>query len=298
MKGEEIMFCPKCGTEYTGNFCPGCGTPANSPQQPDQPTGKPRKPKKPLLKRWWFWVIAAIVLISFIASLFGGGDTDDNDQSNSQIDSQISVQNNVSQEMPDQPVEESAEDLSNIETVYELGTGHYVAGIDIPVGKCDVTALEGGGNLSSSNIFTGGVNEIFGIDDGSGLYTDAFHGLKLPEGAVLNISGDLKIQLEFASIESGFSGRTYDETHAITLGAGHYEANTDFDAGVYKIVAVSGGGNLSSSNIFNGGVNEIFGIDDGSGLYTSEIWNVDLTEGTELSISGDLVVNLILAVEN
>lgn len=297
MKGEAIMFCPNCGTEYTGNFCPGCGAPANPAQQPSQPTGKPRKPKKPLLTRWWFWVIMAIILVAFIASLFGSGDTSGQDQS----DSQISIQNNAisdSQETLVQSAEESAEDLSNIETVYELGTGHYVAGIDIPVGKCDVTALEGGGNLSSSNIFTGGVNEIFGIDDGSGLYTDAFHGLKLPEGAVLNISGGLKIQLDFISVESGFSGRTYDEDRAIALSAGHYEANTDFDAGVYKIVAISGGGNLSSSNIFDGGVNEIFGIDDGSGLYTSEILNVDLPEGSELSVSGDLIVNLIPAIEN
>jgi hypothetical protein len=283
------MKCPNCGTEYSGDFCPGCGAPANTKQKPpDQPPGKQKKPKKPLLKRWWFWAIIAIVIIIIIANSGGGND----------VSSANSQETSTAQQTEETATPEPTENLSSIETLYELVNGHYVAGIDIPSGKCNVTAVEGKGNLSSSNLYNGGINEMFGIDDSSDLYTESFNGLKLPEGTTLNISGGLTIQLEYTSIDTGFSGRTYDEDNAITLGTGNYEAGIDFDAGVYKIVAVSGTGNLSSSNIYDGGVNEMFGVDDGSGFYTPEILNVDLPDGTELSVSGGVTVELILAIEN
>lgn len=61
------MICKHCGKEFNGNFCDNCGSPAQpSNQQPNnfyssQPM--PVKKKKPLYKRWWFWVIAIIVVI-------------------------------------------------------------------------------------------------------------------------------------------------------------------------------------------------------------------------------------------
>lgn len=59
------MKCEKCGTEYEGNFCPnGCNVPA-APQP---------KAKKPIYKKWWFWVVIAVVGIVLIASV-GGSET-------------------------------------------------------------------------------------------------------------------------------------------------------------------------------------------------------------------------------
>ena len=190
------------------------------------------------------------------------------------------------------------EDLSNVEKVYTLDTGNYIAGVDIPAGECNVVAVSGTGNLYSSNLYDSGINETFGIDDGSGFYIGTFNGLELPEGETLEISGNLTVQLTYSNIESNFTGRTYDEANAITLSSGNYTAGTDFNAGTYKIVAVSGGGNLHSSNLYSGGVNEMFGVDDGTGDYTEEITNVDLPDGNKLQISGGLSVKLILAIEN
>lgn len=188
---------------------------------------------------------------------------------------------------------ETEDDFSDVPMEYELTAGYYTAGIDIPAGKCNVIAVEGTGNLSSSNMFSGGVNEMFGIDDGTGFYTESFNGLKLPEKATLSTNGGLVIKLEYTTIESRPTGRTYDESAAIELSNGNYTAGSDFPEGIYNIEAVSGSGNLSSSNIFDGGVNEMFGVDDGSGFYNDKIQNITLSEGVELTVSGGLAVKLI-----
>lgn len=53
------MFCQKCGTEYEGNTCPnGCTV---------------QKQKKPIYKKWWFWLIIGIVVVSVFSS--SGDDT-------------------------------------------------------------------------------------------------------------------------------------------------------------------------------------------------------------------------------
>lgn len=191
--------------------------------------------------------------------------------------------------------EPKTEDYSNVATEYTLTAGNYTAGVDIPAGRCNATAVSGSGNLSSSNMFTGGVNEMFGIDDGDGFYTDSFTGISLPEGTVLCLNNDLTVKFTYTKIESDYTGRTYDEGAAITLGGGNFEAGTDFPEGVYNIVALSGTGNLSSSNMFDGGLNEMFGIDDGTGFYNSQFMNAELPSGTTLTISGGLSVKLIPA---
>ena len=81
------MKCNQCGTDYEGKFCPNCGAPAtnadatqqannsqptvNYNQAPVQPMAKV---KKPIYKKWWFWVIIAVVAIAIIANLGGNGD--------------------------------------------------------------------------------------------------------------------------------------------------------------------------------------------------------------------------------
>lgn len=80
------MKCNQCGTDFEGKFCPNCGAPnpseANGAQaqqatpvytQPvmQQPI---QQPKKPIYKKWWFWVIIAVVVIAIVANLGGNGD--------------------------------------------------------------------------------------------------------------------------------------------------------------------------------------------------------------------------------
>ncbi|HHY25767.1 MAG TPA: hypothetical protein GX523_03270 [Desulfitobacterium dehalogenans] len=175
------------------------------------------------------------------------------------------------------------EDFSNVTDVHTLSTGFYTAGIDIPVGKCDVTAISGTGHVYSS-----GIGESFGIGNSD---VSSFKGLKLWKSACLEVSGALTIQLAYRSIDEGFSGRTYDMSGAITLPAGNYKAGRlfgkRFKVGVYTIVAVSGSGYLSCDDPDLGGS---FGFDDGD---VREIKNVNFPKGAELSLSGDLTIKMI-----
>ena len=71
----------------------------------------------------------------------------------------------------------------------ELGSGNYTAGTDFPAGTYTVTAVEGTGNVSSSNLLDGGMNEIFGVDDGNGLYTSEVKNVEFSDGVDLKVSG-------------------------------------------------------------------------------------------------------------
>lgn len=48
-----------------------------------------------------------------------------------------------------------------------LSNGNYTAGVDFDGGTYDLIAVNGGGNVSSSNLYKGGINAIMGVaDDG------------------------------------------------------------------------------------------------------------------------------------
>lgn len=67
----------------------------------------------------------------------------------------------------------------------DFGAGNYVAGVDFPVGTYNVVALEGSGNVHSSEA---DLNEIFSVEaDGWGIYQ--VNNVKFEEGAILEISG-------------------------------------------------------------------------------------------------------------
>ena len=64
------MYCKNCGKEISAGakFCQECGTPVTEPIQPQVgpeiiPEVKQKKAKKPFYKRWWFWVIVAIMIL-------------------------------------------------------------------------------------------------------------------------------------------------------------------------------------------------------------------------------------------
>lgn len=174
--------------------------------------------------------------------------------------------------------------LSQIADTYTVTTGYYTVGIDIPEGTCNITAVSGSGNLYSTD---GGINEVFGLDPED---VSSFKGLKLQKDDILSISGKLTIKIVYKLIQEGFTGRTYDISGAIDISAGNYNAGSDFKAGVYNIVAVSGSGNLSTGDYE---VNEVFGLDEED---VHEINNVYLPKGAELSLEGDMSVRLIPAV--
>ncbi|MEA4965418.1 MAG: hypothetical protein VB055_06325 [Oscillospiraceae bacterium] len=267
------------------------------------------KEKKPIYKKWWFWVIIALLVIGVIGgSQNQGKQSDDTSQKE---DTAATTPEETTNQSLAQQIETDTEstsnttvatqaettapkaDLSNVATEYTLSAGNYTAGIDIPAGKCNVEAVSGTGNLFSSNMFSGGVNEMFGIDDGSGTYSPSFSGLKLSDGTRITTNGLLVIKLTYTSVDSDFTGREYDDSKAIELTNGNYTAGSDFESGVYKITAVSGSGNISSDNMFDGGVNEMFGVDDGSGFYNNQILNAEFPSGCAFTISGGVTVKLV-----
>lgn len=86
------MNCNVCGTVYDGKFCPNCGAPAvaegsNSSEQVVMNQTK-TKVKKPFYKKWWFWVIIAVIIIGAIGS--SGNETDTS--SDTGVDTSVSSQ--------------------------------------------------------------------------------------------------------------------------------------------------------------------------------------------------------------
>jgi len=75
------MKCTQCGAQVDGDFCPYCGaapetkTADNPLEQPNIATnntiGKVNNPKKPVHKKWWFWVVVAVIVIGIIGNLGG-----------------------------------------------------------------------------------------------------------------------------------------------------------------------------------------------------------------------------------
>ena len=70
----------------------------------------------------------------------------------------------------------------------ELTSGNYVVGTDLPAGTYDVEAVSGNGNVSSDNMYDGGLNEILG-DGSDGFSISKFKNANLEEGVTLTISG-------------------------------------------------------------------------------------------------------------
>ena len=170
----------------------------------------------------------------------------------------------------------------------ELGAGNYIAGVDIPAGKYDLEAVSGGGNVNSDNIFTGGINEIMGVEDDD-FYIKTYNNLTLEDGETLEISDTLvlKISSDGANVQ-GIKAREVRSGKEVELSSGLYIAGEDFEAGYYTIVCTGAMGNVSSSNMYEGGLNEIMGP-GGDDFSIKEFKNAYFPSGTELEISGTSV---------
>ena len=166
-----------------------------------------------------------------------------------------------------------------------LSAGYYTAGVDIPAGKYNLTATAGSGNVSSSNMLSGGLNEIMGVKDDD-LYQKTFNDAQLTDGVVLSISGTLQLQLDCDAASTGdMKKRENTATKEYTFSSGNYTCGADFEPGEYVVTAVSGAGNVSSDNLLDGGINAIMAATDDD-LYTSKFMNVSFKEGNTLKISG------------
>ncbi len=279
------MKCPYCGAKIHGGFCPQCGALV---------AGQKALIgffSKSFFKRWWFWVLAALAAVVTVFSL-GGDSMKLGERETSMTDKTAANAYSLTTDLTATTTDEYYDKPVKI---YDLSAGIYTAGIDIPAGICNVAAVSGNGNLYSSNA-EGGINALFGIDHGDGTYLESFYRLNLPKFASLTVTSNLKVRLLFTSTVSGYVGRRYDETVAVTLGSGSYTSGTDFPSGTYQVKATSGSGSVISSNPYGNGINEMLSDDDGSGAFNDSFLNVELPEGVVLTVSEGLTVQLVPAV--
>lgn len=242
------------------------------------PADTPQKRKGGCLKTI-LSVIVIIIAIGVIGSLLGGDD--DSKKADSGPDSnQKTTDSTPPEETTPQVVEEHYE--------VDLSAGYYTAGTDIPAGTYNLTATSGSGNVSSSNMYSGGLNEIMGTPADE-YNSESFNGLKLDNGVVLSLGGTVTLHLvsENANV-SGMVARSASDAAPIDLGAGNYTCGTDFPAGTYTIVATGGSGNVNSDNMFDGGLNEILGTSN-DGFSITRFNNASFKEGNTLTISGTSV---------
>ena len=281
------MKCKKCGQEFTGKFCPNCGTPANN----DDP---PKTQKKGGCLKVALIVVAVLVILMIIGAIFGEESSSDDPGVQQSVNTESQTKTSPETTPESENVESSDADSTPAYEPVDLtfGSGNYTAGIDFPAGTYDIIAVSGSGNVSSDNQFSGGINAMMGIVSDptfADLYEQEYKNITLPEGTVLSISGFVQIQILCDAPESGVIPREQPNTETVDLSNGNFVAGEDFPAGVYDIVAISGGGNVSSDNMFSGGINAVMGIVSDptfADMYEQEYKNISLPEGTTISIDG------------
>lgn len=167
----------------------------------------------------------------------------------------------------------------------DLSVGNYIAGKDIPVGTYNFTATSGNGNVSSTNLYSGGINSIMGSPADE--YTqETYNNVSLDDDVVLSLGGDVVLHIvsDNASLSTMQARVIPDDAQTIDLTSGNYTSGTDFPAGTYNVIATSGTGNVSSDNLFDGGINEVMGT-DGSAYTVESFNNVVLDEGVILTVA-------------
>lgn len=221
--------------------------------------------------------LAVIIVIGIVAGL-GGDDTDTNTTNNTPNEETSSSTKK----------EETKEDVKEEEYEIDLSAGNYIAGKDIPVGTYNLTAVSGSGNVISSNMFSGGLNEVMGAEN-DGLSQQSFNGLKMESDTTLYIAGNLVLHIASTNAQvASVVPRSSTDATPIDLQAGNYTAGTDFPAGTYNIVATGNIGNVSSDNMFEGGLNEVMGTED-DGMSVQQFNNAIFEDGTNISVSGTTV---------
>lgn len=230
-------------------------------------------------------ILVALIMINYFSTL---GKVD------SRINSTSTVSEDADSKKPDskkdtakkEEPKEPAAVLEPYET--DLSAGYYTAGIDFPAGTYTITAVSGYGNVSSDNMYTGGLNEI--LSNPADEYSiDTFNNARLDSGVVLSVGSTCVIHLSSPEADvSGVNPRGQSEAAPIDLGSGNFVAGTDFPEGIYTVIGTGEAGNVSSDNMYAGGLNEIMGP-GGDDFSIHEFKNATFEAGTTLSISGTSV---------
>jgi hypothetical protein len=145
-----------------------------------------------------------------------------------------------------------------------LTAGHYIVGIDIPVGTYSFFSKKGCGNLISDD---GSINEIFdyesqvspdiGIEN---FGTEELNIIPLTDGTILTVTSTQEIS---AGCEDGRVSELKprnQELNEIELGYGLYAAGDDFAPGTYNVTWLEGNGNIQTNPCDSDtGINEIMG---------------------------------------
>lgn len=74
----------------------------------------------------------------------------------------------------------------NISKTYDFSAGNYTAGKNFAAGTYDITAVSGGGNVTTED---GSLNAIMGTDTSEDMYEKNYHNVNLSDGTVLKITG-------------------------------------------------------------------------------------------------------------
>lgn len=223
-----------------------------------------------LIPMFVFFIIA-------VASSPSTGSTDTKAISSSTESSNVAPASSASKDTASSKAESKAPATVKVDQILE--SGFYTVGTDIPAGKYNFTAVSGGGNVITDD---GSVNEIMGVKSKGDGYTQTFSNANLEDGVVLFVSG-VKLRVTCDSASGTLKKRSQSISKTYVFGPGNYTAGTDFDAGTYDIVAVSGGGNVITED---GKLNAIMGTDKSEDMYVQNYHNVDLSDGAVLKITG------------
>ena len=228
------MKCPHCGADLTGDTCEFCGqkviekdqgSTANNtaaggyagynPNNPGawKPSGPP--PEKWYEKTWviilfliFLWPIGlflmwrykknwgkvakiSITIVVALCVLYSCTSPDKPDTDKTAVPKTTTVKDTAKSEPKK---DERKEEIVKEHYEIDLSAGNYTAGKDIPIGTYNITATSGTGNVSSSNMFSGGLNEVMSPDD-DGISQQSFNGLKMKKDVVLTVGGDVVIHL-------------------------------------------------------------------------------------------------------
>lgn len=175
-----------------------------------------------------------------------------------------------------------------------LSSGHYISGVDFPVGSYMVYAVEGYGNFSSNDYGGRGyINQLLGKGSGVPASYKAEAGeVFFPKGTLISFDG-LTVRMESGAADvKNQQHRAEPVGKAVTLTAGTYIGDMDFEPGVYDIVVVSGSGSVVSSNE-TAGISNIMSANPGGSHQISVYYNVILAEYTTLTVGEGLTIKLV-----